>query len=93
LAPEHNLPALLKMGFIHGNEKMKKFITSIGDQEGPTIEACDFSHARQLAAEMDLDLVVDGELKLTLQCSSMTSEKADKLLRNLAESYDWDGDT
>lgn len=64
---------------------MRTYITHKGDAEGPDIEACDHAHAQTLALEMDEDLVVDGELRLTISSEAMTDATADTMIRAMAD--------
>ncbi len=62
---------------------MKQYITEKDGFEGPIIEACDFAHAEQQAES--LGVTVSGELRLTIVSDSMTPERADALVKALAE--------
>lgn len=66
---------------------MKNFITRIGDYAGPQIEAFDSGHAKQIAAEMDLDLIVIGEHILTISREGFTEADADRMCKALSEEY------
>lgn len=60
---------------------MKTFITHKDRVVGPEIEACDHAHAQMLAEDIDEDLIVDGELRLTIISASMTPNKADNMIK------------
>lgn len=64
---------------------MKTFITHKGNKSGPKIEACDHAHAVSIAADMDPDLIVDGELRLTIMSDAMTDDIADNMIMAMAE--------
>lgn len=63
---------------------MKTFITHKNGFSGPQIEALDHAHAEMMAENTDPDLVVDGELFLTIESAEYTNEMADRLLKIFA---------
>ena len=64
---------------------MKLYLTQIDNHEGPPIRAIDFDHARQLAFDMEAEVV--GEHYLTIQRSGFTERDADRLCQAMAETY------
>ena len=64
---------------------MRKFITHKGMVEGPDIEAIDHAHAATIAADIDPELIVDGESRLTIKSDAMTDDIADNMIRAMAE--------
>jgi len=62
---------------------MKTFLTEVGDFEGPQIEAFDFGHAEQIAAEMGVTVI--GEHVLTIQREGFTENDADRICKALSE--------
>ncbi len=64
---------------------MKKFLTRIGDFEGPKIEAFDFGHAQQIAWGME-GVEVIGEHVLTILRPGFTEDDADRICKALSEN-------
>lgn len=64
---------------------MKLFLTQIDGHEGPPIRAIDFDHARQLAFELEAEVI--GEHFLTIKKGGFTEQDAERLCKAMSETY------
>lgn len=63
---------------------MKTYITEKDGCSGPDIEACDHSHAEQIAEGLGVRVL--GELVMRIESETMTEKNADDISRQFAES-------